>query len=183
MMQRALGLLTALPFVVLALASPVVARSTCVNYDEKLHWVKNVDLPAINVKLQGDLAYVLSNDNPRTLHILDLSDSSHPTELGVYPFEIGYRVFAVSGDLLVVGGYTQIQVVDVSNPSAPITRSVIPWGGRSRTWQFSITCAWPWASSRARISTSPVPSERTISRIPTLRSKFSHSRSLNARVE
>src|SRR3989338_3543865 len=84
---------------------------------------------ASNVEVIDGLAYLTGRDPALGwgLHILDVSNSEAPTPLvgGFYPSE-AWDVEVVDGLAYIAGWDPALQIIDVSNPSAPA--QVGTWG-------------------------------------------------------
>jgi hypothetical protein len=86
-----------------------------------------------NVRVAGTLAYLIRQDG---LHIIETADPAHPVELGHYRrgtpgysndvklVEAGARRFALLAD-------TPVDVVDVTDPRAPVLAAEIPEGAHT----------------------------------------------------
>lgn len=98
---------------------------------------------ARDVEVRGDLAYVAdgSFDMPGGLRIFDVSDPANMTLVGYHGESCGEALdVALSGSLAVIAcSFDGFHIVDVSVPSDPILRAVVPAGGISSAWSVA---AW-----------------------------------------
>ena len=77
----------------------------------------------INFIDNGQKAIVIS-DTPR-LYVVDLSDIDHPAKMGELDLPRGYPVSAVSQGSLTYIANDDLQIVDTSNPAAPVLVSTL----------------------------------------------------------
>jgi hypothetical protein len=89
---------------------------------------------AIDIAVQGDLAYVANGDN---LIIVDVSDPANLVPLGMQPSEFTVCV-AVADTIAVVGDHNKLRVVDVSDPTAPTLVGIATMIGAS-PWSVAIS--------------------------------------------
>jgi len=82
------------------------------------------EVQGMGVKLVGDLAYVA--DPVDGLRIIDVSDPANPTEIGSLPFAGDFWDFLdVEGSLVVLQGWSTLEIIDVSNPVVPAWMATI----------------------------------------------------------
>jgi uncharacterized protein YjdB len=75
----------------------------------------------INFIDNGQKAIVIS-DTPR-LYVVDLSDINHPAKMGELDLPSGYPVSAASTGSITIIANEELQIVDTSNPAAPVLLS------------------------------------------------------------
>jgi hypothetical protein len=80
------------------------------------------------VEVVGDLAYVSNAEDG--LHIVDITTPSVPSEIGSLdpggPAWWAWNDLAVSGDTVFMSGFGSIEVIDVSDPTHPVSVADIP---------------------------------------------------------
>jgi hypothetical protein len=100
-------------------ASPVGAE--CIDYSQRLHFVKEVHLPgtAFGIAAAGGYAYIATADLTG-LQALDLADPEDPRVVGSASLEGIPGPVAVAGSHAYVGvGAYQLVVFDIANPASP----------------------------------------------------------------
>jgi hypothetical protein len=86
-----------------------------------------------NVRVAGTLAYLIRQDG---LHIIETADPAHPVELGHYKRPVlGYsndvKLVTAGAKRFAVIADTPVDVVDVTDPAAPLLAAQIPQGAHT----------------------------------------------------
>ena len=86
---------------------------------EHLQEVAQVDIYSNDLVISGQLAYTYGSiDNSHGLYVLDISDPTHPEEMGFLELPSGWGNIAIQDDLAVAVG-NEIIAIDISDPAHP----------------------------------------------------------------